>query len=93
MSNFNINNNLGITQLAKRKIGAMTLDELLVYKDKLEIYHSHNVYDKMTNALLRYVNSLLVEKFKVKVNRGGRRTRRNKSKKSKKSKKSMRRRR
>ena len=93
MSNYNysINKNWGITQLAKKNIGAMPLDKLLAYKDKLEIDLSHNVYDKMTNALLRYVNSLLEEKFKV--NHGGRRTRRNRSKKSKKSKKSMRRRR
>lgn len=91
MSNYNysINESLGITQLAKRRIDEMSLKELLEYKEKLEIDHSHNVYDKMTNALLRYVNSLLEEKFKV--NHGGRRTRRNK--RAKKSKKSMRRRR
>jgi hypothetical protein len=91
MSNYNysINKNWGITQLAKKNIGAMPLDKLLAYKDKLEIDLSHNVYDKMTIALLHYVNSLLKEKFKV--NHGGRRTRRNK--RAKKSKKSMRRRR
>jgi type II restriction/modification system DNA methylase subunit YeeA len=86
MSNYNINNNLGITHKAKRIIGAMTLGELLVEKEKLEIDHSHNVYDKMTNALLRYINSLLQKKYnnakKYQVNYGGRRTRRNRSKRS-----------